>query len=95
MPDITYEIGLEIKTVELFPSIGAMEDSLNKTMQGFGFDEKMVTITTLPLTLTFSRVLTEEEQNKVINLALVTYQKQFPSTKLGYIKQLPTRRKKI
>ena len=93
MSNIQYEIGLEIKTVELFPSVGEVETQINEFMQGFGFDEKLVTLTTLPLTLNSSRELTQAEQAQVISLALETYQEKFPSTKFSYIKQLPTRRK--
>jgi hypothetical protein len=43
-------------------------DSVNETMQGFGFDEKARLIHTRNLILTVERELTEEEKSKIIEV---------------------------
>jgi hypothetical protein len=57
----TYEIGIRVLTGSVVPAVLELEASLNESMSGFGFDEKMQITSVLPVQIAANRRLTEEE----------------------------------
>jgi len=56
-----YLYKVEVDTASLFKTVKGLEDSINETMSGFGFSEKMVMRTTLDFVLSTAREATQEE----------------------------------
>ena len=67
---ITYEFGIRLKTSSVYPKVKDMEDAINESMAGFGFDEKMVTTYLQTGNMTSSKELTEDEVNKVTGIIM-------------------------
>ena len=69
---MTYDIIFEVNYSALHPAIKELEDELNKSMSGFGFDEKAIIRTELPLILTCDRPMTKVEISRATDIILIT-----------------------
>lgn len=63
-----YEVSFKFRARDFFAHIRQIEDSVNKSMESFGFSEKMFLESESPLVnLTSAKILTNEELNVFIN----------------------------
>jgi hypothetical protein len=79
-----YKIYIEFDAAQLAPTaIGKVMDQLNGTMQGFGFTEKVVAVTTIPFDLTTARDLTKEETSRLLEIIVEETSKKFGPVKIS------------
>jgi len=63
-----YELTLRAKTRDITEEAGEIEDNINSFMKNMGFQEEITIATDIPLMMTTDRLLTEKEQQEVINM---------------------------
>jgi hypothetical protein len=76
MEKIKYLVELRLSIGEISPEVKKVEDSINKTMRDFGFDETMYTTSVLPMELSVNRRLTPEEQQTFKDIIVAEYGKK-------------------
>ena len=68
----TYLLKLGVNLSGMLPSVKSLTDEINSCMNGFGFPEKIIIHSTLPLTATFEKELTAEEEHTLVRETLKT-----------------------
>ena len=74
---MTYKMKIRIPIGGLLKSVKDLEDSVNNSMKGFGFDEKMTVTSVIDVDVTVSRALTNEEIARMTGIAQATYKEKF------------------
>lgn len=59
---VAYDIVVEVNSRSFAGEVAKAEDSVNRTMHGFGYVETLRLRTTLPMTMTVERELTDDER---------------------------------
>lgn len=72
-----YTITLELSMGDLLSEINDFETSINESMKGFGFDEKMYITSQLPLELTVNQKMTDAQKQQMEGLIHKTYAETF------------------
>lgn len=72
-----YEISVRVPLRKLLPGVSDIEDSVNKTMSEFGFSEKMVVTSVIPLKLSTAIPITAEEQAKMESIIIELFTAQY------------------
>lgn len=79
---MTYTFEIQIPTRSIIAAASGVEGAINESMKGFGFDEKMVLLTTFSLDMTCDRELTQAELMATEGLIGMEYEKRYPGSKI-------------
>lgn len=74
---VVYKISLRCSMEPLFDSVKKFTDEINEIMGGFGFNEKVQVTSLLPVTVSVSRELTEEEITELRLIIVNTMKEKF------------------
>jgi len=82
-----YRIVFEITLEKLLPSAATVVNEVNKTMESFGFNEKITLRSEFPFTLSTARPLTPDEEVQITGFMGSEINKLHPewNTKFKYI----------
>jgi hypothetical protein len=87
-PKHVYEFGVRFPLRSLMSTVSDFEDSINQTMQEFGFSEKMLLTSTVPLEMAVNRELAAAELNQIKALIEQQFCAEFEGAKIEYVKKL-------
>lgn len=90
---VEYLINVRLSTGKLFKAVEDVETSLNSTMKGFGFDEKIVITSVLPVSLSVSRALTSEEIDSYTKVVERTFAEKYGFAQVESFKLIPQQTK--
>lgn len=83
-----YEIIFEVDLSVLSATTKDLENELNKSMNDFGFNEKLVVRTQLPFVLTINKYITDPELAQLSAALLNTLNETKPELKATLLKSL-------
>ena len=72
-----YDIKVRTSLKKIINSVGNLEDSLNETMSGFGFDKKISITSIIPMKLKVERELTSEEKKDIQKIIELNFKNSF------------------
>lgn len=72
-----YNIKVRTSLKKIIKSVGNLEDSLNETMSGFGFDEKISITSIIPMKLKVERELTNDEKKDIQKIIELNFNDSF------------------
>ena len=84
---IKFEIGVRMNMRDLVPKAKEVEDSVNDTMQSFGFSEKMRVTTVLPMELSVAQQPTAAEWESFKAIIIQTFREQYGFAEIEYVKE--------
>ena len=83
-----FEFGIRVPVGKLLNTVKQLEDSVNDSMQSFGFSEKMIITSVIPLEMTVKRLPTDSEMYKIREILQAQYADAFGSATIEYVKSL-------
>lgn len=89
MSEYRFEIGVRCPVAPLSSAVRDVEGALNKSMAGFGFSEKLVITSVVPLVLTVARMPTDAEMAFTRAAIEKEFSDKFGPSKVEYVKALP------
>ena len=83
-----FEFGIRVPVGKLLNTVKQLEDSVNDSMQSFGFSEKMVITSVIPLEMTTHKMPTDSEMRQIREVLQAECAKCFGSATIEYVKSL-------